>query len=493
MGAMGDRAPAGGDPYNRRVDRFEPIPFPMRSPLATRARGAGLLAILAAGCDTGFSPVSGGSSQTTRPPLEVVSIDPAAGRTEVGPASTFRVRFSSTVDPSSLGASPITFSDLGTGGAVAGASRLEEQGKALVFTPATAPLADTRYCLALSPDIRSEDGGEIEVPSDPAAAQCAAVYDTFVSPPVLEGDVTAEAASSSSLRATWTAARDEDPAAVVYELFVRRAADPVPVLPEKTSPPGATTDLVTGLLPATAYLVSLRARDRFGNPSALSAEAAATTFPSDDREPPDFDGITELTALSPTVLRAGWGAATDAVDPQDLLRYRAYVALDAGGQDFDVIGKETDQPGVTTLEIDGLAPDTTYHVVVRAVDTANNEDANTEELSATTPLSFATNVLPILTRLDQGACSQPACHAGPRPDGGLNLSSYDGLMRGGVTTNPPAVVPGNGKGSYLLWRTDAANPNYQAQKPRMPQGRRPLTALQLSTIERWIDQGAIDN
>ena len=132
----------------------------MRSPCSPSWTGlaTALLAVLGAGCDTTFAPVGGGSSQTTRPPLEVSGIEPASGRTEVGPQSSFRVLFGSPADPATLGEAPITLSDLATGEDLAGASALAADGRSLLFTPATAPLADKRYCLALSAAIKSDEG-----------------------------------------------------------------------------------------------------------------------------------------------------------------------------------------------------------------------------------------------------------------------------------------------------------------------------------------------
>jgi hypothetical protein len=143
------------------------------------------------------------------------------------------------------------------------------------------------------------------------------------------------------------------------------------------------------------------------------------------------------------------------------------------------------------MVIAGLSPDTTHFVVVRAVDTADNEDENTVEASATTPVSYSLNIRPIL--IDEGGCSRADCHVAPTPDGSLSLDTYQGLIQGGLHKNPNAVVPGDGKGSYILWRTDQANPNYERLLPRMPQGGRALRQESLRRLERWIDQGALDN
>lgn len=75
-----------------------------------------------------------------------------------------------------------------------------------------------------------------------------------------------------------------------------------------------------------------------------------------------------------------------------------------------------------------------------------------------------------------------ACHGSDKPQGGLDLTSRESLLRGGVSG--PAVTPGAGAASLLYLRA-AGDPG-----PRMPLGGAPLRPQELETLASWIDEGA---
>lgn len=90
---------------------------------------------------------------------------------------------------------------------------------------------------------------------------------------------------------------------------------------------------------------------------------------------------------------------------------------------------------------------------------------------------FVRDVLPIL----RAHCS--SCHAGPDPRAGLDLSSAEGLRRGGVSG--PALIPGDSQRSLILKRLRGED-----GKPRMPMGFQPLSPRQMATLENWVRTGA---
>ena len=102
--------------------------------------------------------------------------------------------------------------------------------------------------------------------------------------------------------------------------------------------------------------------------------------------------------------------------------------------------------------------------------------------AATEEISYELDVFPIL----QSRCV--ACHA---PDGegyktsGLDLSSYEGLMKG--TKHGPIVVPGEPLTSNLNVLIEG-----RAQV-QMPHNQRPLLKSQQEIIREWVKQGAKDN
>ena len=91
-------------------------------------------------------------------------------------------------------------------------------------------------------------------------------------------------------------------------------------------------------------------------------------------------------------------------------------------------------------------------------------------------VSFQSDVLPLF----QTHCE--ICHPG---FGGLDLTSWSGLMAGGASG--PVVIPGDPSNSLLIQRLDGTLP------PTMPLSAAPLPQSQIQTIASWISDGALDN
>jgi len=102
-----------------------------------------------------------------------------------------------------------------------------------------------------------------------------------------------------------------------------------------------------------------------------------------DKTAPIFAGAT-AAASAPNSVSVNWSAATDNVTPQSQLVYLLYQAAAAGGENF-LAPTYTTAPGATSFSAGKLAINTKYYFVVRARDQAGNIDANTAEVSATTP------------------------------------------------------------------------------------------------------------
>lgn len=97
-------------------------------------------------------------------------------------------------------------------------------------------------------------------------------------------------------------------------------------------------------------------------------------------------------------------------------------------------------------------------------------------------VSFYKEIRPILQEHCQG-CHQPA-----KPLGGLMMTSYEGLKKGGESEEP-GIVPGQPEKSPLL----AQITSQDGQAPAMPKDRPPLAASQVDLIKRWILEGAADD
>jgi len=75
------------------------------------------------------------------------------------------------------------------------------------------------------------------------------------------------------------------------------------------------------------------------------------------------------------------------------------------------------------------------------------------------------------------------CHSGATPAGSLDLTNYNGVMKGGA--HGPIVLAG-GPGVSALY-TKISGPN-----PQMPKGRKPLSAQDTKAIFDWILRGPVN-
>jgi len=89
---------------------------------------------------------------------------------------------------------------------------------------------------------------------------------------------------------------------------------------------------------------------------------------------------------------------------------------------------------------------------------------------------FQKDVRPLLTE----RCLK--CHSGDEPQGSFDLSTREGLLKGGE--RGPAILTGRGEKSLLV-RLAA-----QQQEPFMPEQGDALTSNQLAALVKWIDLGA---
>jgi hypothetical protein len=107
--------------------------------------------------------------------------------------------------------------------------------------------------------------------------------------------------------------------------------------------------------------------------------------------------------------------------------------------------------------------------------------------------SFSANVVPILEK----RCSIGGCHSLATRQAGLALTpdaAYDALV-GAPSTLRSSVLrvrPSQPAQSWLVAMISADDAARQGVS-RMPLATQPLTANQIATIVRWIEQGALRN
>lgn len=133
--------------------------------------------------------------------------------------------------------------------------------------------------------------------------------------------------------------------------------------------------------------------------------------------------------------------------------------------------------------IDGFEPDLGQPLTEKCRNRDTNPDVD---------VSFAKD---ILTGIFKGPGMCVPCHdpKGEAPQGfqtgGLDLTSYGGLMAGGVNSAADIAIAGEPCSSRLLQKVGASPPSGS----RMPLVGNPLTAAQQALIHDWIAEGAMDN
>ena len=95
-------------------------------------------------------------------------------------------------------------------------------------------------------------------------------------------------------------------------------------------------------------------------------------------------------------------------------------------------------------------------------------------------VSYSKTIQPVLN----DSCG--SCHSEGRAKGDLNLSSYQGLMKGGASG--AVVVPGDADGSQIIGSVE------RTKEPFMPPsfaGDMPTQGI--AAMRQWITEGALDN
>lgn len=229
-------------------------------------------------------------------------------------------------------------------------------------------------------------------------------------PPAPVNDLSAEAATQTTMTLRWHAPADRVPADCVEtpdvdRYDIRFALVPLDgdgweaghsiTAPDPADPGVAQQLVVTGLTADTQYYFAMRARDARGQWSATSNIDMARTLPPDqlpDTTPPGAIRDLALVAAEPTTAEIGWTAPGGDGDQGQADHYdvrRAAAPIDANGWNdaTPILPPPACAPAGASesLRLTGLTPESTVHVAVRAIDGAGNPGPISASLAIVTP------------------------------------------------------------------------------------------------------------
>jgi hypothetical protein len=273
--------------------------------------------------------------------------------------------------------------DVGSGNAYNGASPANSDGSpafmgtdVLLTAPAGAAAAGPNYTIFVGGggyvgSSKSHIVGTINV---------TVVASGDSTPPTFAGATGAtDAGTGGAVDLTWAAATDPS-TPITYNIYYATTSGGQ----NFGTPDATTTNLtgvqVTGLTDTQIYYFVVRAEDSVGNEDTNTTEYSATPTAPADSTPPTFAGLTGATD-------AGTGGAVDltwavATDPSTPITYNIYWSTTSGTQNFGAAPQATSALG-TGDTVTGLTDTQIYYFVVRAEDSATNEETNTTEFSAT--------------------------------------------------------------------------------------------------------------
>ncbi len=223
--------------------------------------------------------------------------------------------------------------------------------------------------------------------------------------PTVPTGLASSSIGQTSFTLTWTASTD-NVGVTGYEVFAGGISK------------GTTTSTslsVTGLTCATAYSMTVRARDAAGNWSAASSALSVATSACSDTQAPTVPTGLASSSIGQTSFTLTWTASTDNVG---VTGYEVF----AGG-----VSKGTTTS--TSLSVTGLTCATAYSMTVRARDAAGNWSAASSALNvSTTACSTIDPVLRVWWKFDETSGTTASDATGNNRSGAL----LNGLQFSGV-------------------------------------------------------------
>jgi chitodextrinase len=202
---------------------------------------------------------------------------------------------------------------------------------------------------------------------------------------------------------------------------------------------GSTTTTsmgISGLTPATAYSMTVQARDTAGNLSAVSAALTVTTLPT----PPSVPTALSATNVARSSFTLIWTASTDALGVANYTIYRNGILIGTSA--------------TTSFAVIGLDPFTTYSMTVTATNSGGGVSAASSPLAVTTEGD--------VTDL-HGLCVWLRADLGVTQDGSGNVSAWadqSNIGNNAWVGGAPHLIPDGLNGNPAMY-LDGANDCFQ--------------------------------
>lgn len=204
-----------------------------------------------------------------------------------------------------------------------------------------------------------------------------------IEPPTLVTEMTFLDTGHFSITAAWEGAWDND-SITTYELAQGSDSTAIDTIFTCTD----TVYTITGLLPGTNYYIAVRSLDSTGNASNWFGRTITTLVV--DTIPPTQPPYIQYASINDTYIDVAWGPSSDNIE---VAGYDLWYFSPSMSDTAEYFIKAT---GFT---LQGLTPNTIYHIQLRAVDRAGNESiwlqdsVTTTAAQDTTPPTTPTYIL----------------------------------------------------------------------------------------------------
>jgi len=242
-------------------------------------------------------------------------------------------------------------------------------------------------------------------------------------PPTPPGKPVQDSITPTTVTVHWAASTDSDGTVVGYDIYKDGQ------LCGSVNAP-ATSGTCTGLSPNFDFGIYVNARDNSGNVSQPSPTTMVHTPKIESNPPTQPKSVHVVGTPQSTSVDLAWTASTDDTGVVGYNVYNGSVSADN-----KVGASDGNSP---SAHVDGLKPDTTYSLIVTALDSSKNESVGSTAVSVHTPAGGGCNGQPFCGTTVVGTDNDVVWGLVTLPDGSLLFNRRD-------AHNIARLVPGGAK------------------------------------------------